>query len=258
MKKSSKEKAIVLDIGNRTAKIYVTIGNELGARWIFSSRTEDWISHLEQIAARSGSREAVVVSVIPDATEMAKQLLVSLGINAIFVHGEMALPIKLEYASPARLGADRIATAVGACVFYGEQNDEIVVVDAGTAITVDFIRKDKFMGGAILPGIDLFIESLHKGTAKLPGKIAFKKPQFPGRGTEQCILAGAVAAISGGIDFLWHRYTHGRGNVRMLLTGGDAERMESFIKIPFTKDPFLLLKGAIAILDFTKSLESEE
>ncbi len=253
----TKERTLVIDIGNRLAKIYVVRGDELGGRWVFMQSDPSWFNKLESIAGNSKCRDAVLVSVIPDGTEQAQTIISRAGLETLVIHGEMRLPIRLDYGSPKRLGADRIATAVGAWHFYGDdlgaKDDAIVVIDAGSAITIDLVKNGMFYGGAIIPGLNLMRNSLHRNTAQLPQSPEKIAPQFPGKGTEQCIIAVAIAAAAGAVEFLWNKFTGKSEKRKLILTGGDSEILAGHIEIPHIIDPLLLLKGAVAILDFKKN-----
>ncbi len=250
------ERVLVVDIGNRWVKTYITVGDELGGRWSYPTGGVEWSNRLREIAERSACAAAVLVSVVPDAGELALAILQRAQIETTVVSGDMDLPVKVEYASPERLGADRVAVAVGAWHFYGDQADTVVVVDAGTAVTVDLVRQGKYHGGAILPGIDMMTDALHRRAAQLPQVTRRTKPQFPGKGTEQSIAAGVYAAVAGAVDFLWHRYTKRAKRGVLVMTGGDAERISPLVKAPHLVDPLLLVKGAVAILDFTRQKEA--
>jgi len=253
----TKERTLVIDIGNRLAKIYVVRGDELGGRWVFMQSDPSWFNRLGDIAGKSKCRDAVLVSVIPDSIEQAQTILSRAGLETLVIGGEMRLPIRLDYGSPKRLGADRIATAVGAWHFYsddfGKKDDAIVIVDAGSAITIDLVKNGVFYGGAIMPGLNIMRNSLHRNTAQLPETTEKIAPQFPGKGTEQCIIAGAISAATGAVDFLWNKFTGKSAKGKLILTGGDSEILAGHIEIPHIIDQLLLLKGAVAILDFKKN-----
>ncbi|MCH5327311.1 MAG: type III pantothenate kinase, partial [Duncaniella sp.] len=80
---------------------------------------------------------------------------------------ETPLPLRVEYATPQTLGADRVAAAVGA--WADHKGLPILVVDAGTAVTYDFVTPDGiYVGGNIAPGITMNLRALHEFTARLP------------------------------------------------------------------------------------------
>ncbi|MCR5613283.1 type III pantothenate kinase [Treponema sp.] len=113
-------------------------------------------------------------------------------VEAIFVQAGIKTGLKLKYSNPKEIGADRIAAAIGACNI--EQNKNLIVIDMGTATTIDIITKEKeYLGGAILPGIKMSSSALSSGTAKLPA-VEIVKP-------ERACPASTVEAIQAGIYY---------------------------------------------------------
>ena len=107
---------------------------------------------------------------------------------------ETPLPIKNDYETPATLGKDRIALAVGGWSLY--PGEHVLLIDAGTCITYDLVSSEGvYAGGAISPGIRMRFQSLNTFTGKLP-LIDFKDVDNPiGRSTESCILSGVLYGI---------------------------------------------------------------
>jgi len=245
-----KERLLTLDIGNRGINIYITVGDELCGKWSFLRIDPSWSSKLRSIFQRSGASDAVLVSVVPESTEMAVTILQEMQIQPIIISGEIETPIKIDYGTLKYLVADRVAVAVGAWIFYSDQAKQIVAVDAGTAITIDLIRDAIFLGGAIMPGIGLMLKSLQAETSQLNFEIKDVIPQFPAKSSEKCISAGIVAAAAGAVEFLWKKYTYPENSSLLILTGGDAEMLAQYLSVEFIIDPLLLLKGAVAIRDF--------
>ena len=109
------------------------------------------------------------------------------------------VPIRNAYASPATLGMDRLAAAVGAWSL--KPDHDLLVVDAGTAVTFDFVSADgTYKGGNIAPGISLRLKSLHEHTGALPLVSAQgDAPQF-GRDTETAIRSGVINGLRHELD----------------------------------------------------------
>jgi type III pantothenate kinase len=102
-----------------------------------------------------------------------------------------------------------------------------VVVDAGTAITVDCCNdQGDFLGGAIAPGAQLMLDALHEKTAKLP-RVDLAVPNAPiGQNTEQAILQGVYHGIRGTVKELVENYaTHLGFWPDIIVTGGDAQKL---------------------------------
>ena len=136
------------------------------------------------------------------------------------------LPIKIDYATPHTLGADRIAAACGA--WKHRKGETSVVIDAGTCITVDLLdNSGTYRGGAILPGITMKFRALHTFTAKLPlldNSDSLGAP-LTGRTTEQSIVAGVVTATRFAVDGFIRHYRNQYGHLGVVLTGGDADKL---------------------------------
>jgi type III pantothenate kinase len=109
------------------------------------------------------------------------------------------IPIENRYKTPETLGKDRLAAVVGAS--FLKPGSDILVVDAGTAITYDFIDANKiYWGGNIAPGLNLRLQALHEFTQKLP--LVEAQVESPGLGTDtqSAIISGAMYGIVYEID----------------------------------------------------------
>ena len=139
--------------------------------------------------------------------------------------GDMPLPVRLDYKTPATLGPDRIAAACGAWGLHpGEAS---LVIDAGTCITVDYLDAEGvYHGGAIMPGLGMSLRALHEHTAKLPlVEPVAAPPRIPGRTTEESILAGTAGAAMLALAGFVTIYRQRSPGLHVLLTGGDAGRL---------------------------------
>lgn len=139
---------------------------------------------------------------------------------------DVPLPLRLDYKTPATLGADRIAAACGAWSLHpGEAS---VVVDAGTCITVDFVGADAiYHGGAIMPGLGMSLQALHNQTARLPlvSLEGVERAPVLGRSTEESILAGTLGATMLALAGYVALYRERCKKLNVLLTGGDAHSL---------------------------------
>ena len=136
------------------------------------------------------------------------------------------LPIRLDYKTPATLGADRIAAACGAWALH--PGEATLVVDCGTCITLEFVSADgTYHGGAIMPGLGMKLQALHTFTAKLPllEVASVQKAPVLGRSTEECILAGTLGAAQMAVAAYVATLKGLAPDLRVVATGGDAERI---------------------------------
>jgi type III pantothenate kinase len=140
------------------------------------------------------------------------------------------LPLVVQVDEPAMVGIDRLLNAVAANK-RRLPNAAAVIVDAGSAITVDYVDgQGVFRGGAIFPGLRLMSQSLHDYTALLPMVAVERAETPPGTSTEQAIRVGIFHATIGGIREMYFRYleqnlleqTQEGGGFVLYLTGGDA------------------------------------
>lgn len=173
-------------------------------------------------------------------------------IAQIFESRQLAWPLKVDY--PDRVGTDRVLAAWSAWNVLGKKAP-CVVIQAGTAITVDGVDEDgQFAGGAILPGLRLTLNALAGGTDLLPRLFTpaspLELPSLPGKNTEAAMLAGGVAAVVGGINHLLKRYRELWGeHVPIILSGGHRAQLSPLLAYPVTVIDHLVLLGLCGFLD---------
>jgi type III pantothenate kinase len=190
--------------------------------------------------------ETIVVSSVVTSLRPAVEKVIGsfTGVRLVWLGFHPLLPIEIEYENPAALGVDRIADCLYAhAAFPGKDQ---IIIDAGTTITVDFLRSGKrFLGGAIVPGILTQLKSLHKGTAELP-EIRLRElcAGFPGTSTQGCISAGVRYSVAGGLNELVGQYKRAFGEQCIVLaTGGTWEFTRELVDFPFIYNPDMTLIG---------------
>lgn len=139
------------------------------------------------------------------------------------------LPLEIRVDHPERVGIDRLLNAV-AINRIRQAAAPAIVVDLGTACTVDLIAADgSFEGGAILPGVTLSSSALHSGTAVLPelGLADFREePTVVGKSTQSAIASGLYWGILGAVRELVERIRQGCESApQVFLTGGGATHL---------------------------------
>ena len=150
--------------------------------------------------------------------------------------------MNLDVESPAKTGVDRLLAAYSAHRLVNDSQNRkkaVIVIQAGTAVTVDFVdATGVFRGGAIMPGLGLSLQLLAAGTDMLPwlGNHAVEiRPPLPGKNTEQAISAGVNAALVGGAAHLVDRYRseHENGkSIQVVVSGGDGSLLMPHIAQP--------------------------
>lgn len=161
---------------------------------------------------------------------------------------ETPLPIGVDYASRATLGVDRIAAAAGV-----SHRPAVLVVDAGTAVTLDLVAAGSFRGGNISPGLRLRFRSLRDFTSRLPlvgaeGDV----PEF-GYDTETAIRSGIVRGLVYEIAETCSRASEIYDDLKLILTGGDAGMLLPLLReaVPDAEtDPDVVGRGLVRIFNY--------
>ena len=170
-----------------------------------------------------------------------------------FLRFDRSVPVPSEnrYATPETLGPDRLAAAVGAWTLYPGRN--ILIVDFGTAITIDFVtERGEYLGGNISPGADTRFRALNRFTDTLP-LCSFpqqEKPTLLGDSTRSAIESGVVNGIvyeiEGYIRDLEQRYE----DLRIVFTGGESDFFAKRLKNTIFATYDLVAYGLNRILEY--------
>ena len=153
--------------------------------------------------------------------------------------------IAVKLAAPDRVGHDRLLAARAALAAAGAGN-AAVVIDAGTAVTVDLVdATSAFAGGTIFPGVGAMARALHQFTAQLPEvTVDNPHPTLPGPATEPAMKAGIWWAVVGGIQAIVAEYRKQTKPLKhIFLTGGDADLLLPGLKDIAEHRPHLTLEG---------------
>ena len=149
--------------------------------------------------------------------------------EALFIQTGTKTGLKIKYNNPKDVGADRIANAMAGLALYPEK--DLIIIDLGTATTVDAVTRDKeYLGGAISPGLKMSVTALTAGTAKLPS-VEIARPEKPcGSSTIEAIQAGLYYGHIGLMRELIRRFEaesfSGRKPI-VIATGGFSRLFES-------------------------------
>lgn len=204
---------MVADVGNTRIKWCACRAGLLGSMVSLPEDENEWAK-----AAPLGALTWVLASVRPERSERLRRWLEQRG-DRVRLLTVTDLPLSMDVEFPARTGIDRLLNAVAA-VSRLDSGEAAVVVDAGSAVTVDLVDGcHVFRGGTIFPGIDLMAEALHRYTAFLPRvTVTLPLPPVPARSTIPAIQQGIYRAVVGGIKEIVAVY----GVRRVFLTGGQA------------------------------------
>ena len=234
---------LIIDIGNTVAKLAVFEGEELREVVYDSNRT---LELLPDVCRRFPVERAIVATVIDLCEEVMGQLS-SLTIPLLWLDQHTPLPVQNLYETPQTLGYDRMAAVVGACGCFPGR--DILVVDAGTCITFEFVdAAGRYHGGNISPGLQMRFKALHQFTGHLPLVEPEGRSLSIGKDTETAIRAGVLRGIEYEIEGYIHSMKTKYPELLVFLTGGDEFSFDTNLKSIIFADRFLVLKGLNRIL----------
>ena len=236
---------LCIDQGNSSTKAGVFNHDKLIECFKYDQFGE---SELSEMLAKFPIVKCIISSVLSDNKDIIENLKKKIEFTIELTH-QTYMPIEIRYSTPETLGKDRLAAVVGAS--YLKPDTNILVIDAGTAITYDLIdSSNKYLGGNIAPGLMLRLRSLHEFTQKLPLVTPKTESPFIGNTTESAILSGAlygiVFEIDGYIDALKIKYPQ----LSTFLTGGSTFYFDTKLKNAIFAERNLVLIGLNRILQY--------
>ena len=151
------------------------------------------------------------------------------------------LPIKVKVDEGTNVGSDRIVNTAGAFDLY---KGNLIIIDFGTATTFDIVRKGKYVGGVIAPGVKSSIKNLSQSTALLPlFDLKYNQKSY-GKNTKDALNAGFVWGYEGLINNIINKITlKWKNNYKIILTGGYANLFKKIIKRKTIIDQNITIKG---------------
>ncbi len=241
--------SIAIDIGNtRTHLGLISPDNRTCLKRIDFSSVQieknllDAVNDLTEACNRE-IKCIIVSGGIRNAVERSLEILSQSCKNVFEFKYTRSFPVRFEYKDVSVLGSDRIAHALyGNFAFPGQS---LIIIGSGTAITADLLIKGKFMGGAILPGINMQLNSLHRSTDALPDVYPEGDFSLPGKSTEQCILTGVMNGTAGALEKIINRYKEifPEENFRIIASGGAWTKLEDIVKFRAEFFPDMTLLG---------------
>jgi type III pantothenate kinase len=183
-----------------------------------------------------------VSSVVPRVTAAVREMsLRYFGYVPLIVEPGVRTGMPILYDNPKEVGADRIANAVGAYDLYGGPT---VIVDFGTATTFDAVSgKGEYLGGAIVPGIEISLDALFERAAALR-RVELAEPRnVIGRSTVESLQSGAVYGFTSQVDGMCERFRDELGDVTVVATGGLAAVIAPLSRSIEHHEPWLTLHG---------------
>jgi type III pantothenate kinase len=219
---------VVVDVGN--SRIKWGLCGPQAVRETCSLPLDEPAAWMQQLELWPDAHDSwVVTGVHPGQRDQFIAWLRQRGQHVRLLDDPKDLPLRVLVARPDHVGVDRLLDAVAANS-RRTAGVPAVVIDAGSAVTVDLIDgRGAFAGGAILPGMRLMAQALHDYTALLPLlPPPDKQPVVPGTDTPAAMELGIFWAAAGGIAALLREYRSlYRSTIEVFLTGGDGWRLHS-------------------------------
>lgn len=236
---------LIVDVGNTKVKLAVYQKDNLLFKTICD--VGNIVSEITALTAKYKLKQGIIASVgslnDKDILEVSEMLPV------IELDHNTKVPFKNSYKTPETLGVDRIALVCAGVKNYPNKN--VLVIDAGTCITYDFVdNKKNFLGGAISPGLKMRYKSLNNLTANLP-LLEKKAPKsLIGNTSKRAIHSGVVFGVIFEIEGVIKQYREKYEDLTVILTGGDSKFLSKQLKNSIFANSNFLLEGLNFILEF--------
>jgi len=240
---------LIIDIGNTKIKAAIFFA---GKMLQIESSTETELLFAKDLLSRNNNIKNVIVSSVREYPKSLIDHLKKKCDSVLFFNSELPIPLENLYETKNTLGYDRIAACIGAFVEF--QNQNILVIDAGTAITFDFVNDNaQYCGGCISPGINMRYKALNQFTSKLPQLSISDNFELIGKNTNEAIIGGVQNGIIFEVDSYINKLKNENPNLKVVLTGGDAPFLHQNIENKAVLDVNILLSGLNRILEFNSS-----
>lgn len=236
---------LIIDCGNSFTKTAIfEAGNAIDVKLFSTFSADDLRAVYKEFPL---IKNAIISSVIHIDHEISGYLKAAFQLF-IELNTETKLPIEIIYRTKQTLGIDRIASAVGANYLWGGSN--LLIIDFGTAITIDFVSDaGRFEGGNISPGLQSRYRALHEFTQKLPLLSKTESFNLIGNSTNTAIVSGVQNGIIFEVEGYISRYRKQYNSLKIVFTGGDADFFAKPFKSAIFAEPNLVLIGLNRILE---------
>lgn len=242
---------LTIDVGNTNVKVAVIKQFNIVEKFVFQKN--NFQNNFQIIFKKHPNHTKAVLASVSKLDEKDIAWLKN-QLDVIEINADSIFPFKNEYTTPNTLGIDRRVLASGAVLQY--PNQQVLIIDAGTCITYDFIsNKNEYLGGAISPGLRLRYQALHDYTAKLPLLENNLPEDFIGNSTNQSIHSGVVNGLCYEIEGFISEFSVKKEQFTIILTGGDAIFLANRLKSTIFADENFLLKSLHQL--YTYSLQND-
>ena len=248
---------LAIDIGNTRTRLARVDRRKVSASTVLPTgeapRIDEAMKTLYQQSEEKKPTPIVICSVVPHMTDHLEEAArLALDAEPRIIGRNLPLPLKLNLKDAQRVGCDRVVAAAMAFERIGKA---VAVASFGTAITIDCVNDDgAFLGGAILPGLQLSAKVLEEHTAQLP-LVDLVPPETPwGRDTAEAISAGIVFGAAGALREIIERYAAELGRwPELIVTGGDGPLMAKYCDFIRVVVPDLLLMGIELTYEYARA-----
>jgi len=240
---------LIIDVGNTLVKIAIFKKDALLDKE--EVKPYDFIKAYKKLKKQYENFYKGIISSVGNLdTETLNYLKQQLDI--IELDSKTKLPFINNYKTPKTLGVDRIALVSASVYHYPDNN--VLIIDAGSCITYDFIDgKNEYHGGAISPGIRMRYNALNNLTANLPLLETEIPKSIIGNSTESSIHSGVIHGVLNEIDGVIANYRENYSDLTVILTGGDANFLSKQLKSSIFANSNFLLEGLNHILQFNSN-----
>jgi type III pantothenate kinase len=243
---------LLIDYGNTLIKIAMFAEDKLIELRTFSELDAVHLKLLlPEMERKYPELKPVKYAILAGVRDIPEGILKFLSENYEFLVLDLntPLPISIRYETPETLGQDRIALAVAGAGLFPDKN--ILVIDAGTCITYDFVNdKKEYWGGGISPGISMRFRALHTFTGKLPFIDEFEETLLVGSTTKNSIVSGVLNGVLAEVENIMERYKREYSIEKVMFTGGDMIYFDKKLKNVIFANSNLVLTGLNMILNY--------
>lgn len=234
-----------IDVGNTRIK-WRTLQNKMvtdrGA--LLKEELGSWLLSLKQHQAPDKIRLSCVAN-----KEIVKQFVVQASQWDCLLQEakttSIAAGVSCGYKDPETLGVDRWLSVVAA---FNQFDEPCVVVDAGSALTVDLVGDGRHLGGYIVPGLGMMRQVLFEGTSQVKVDFLAKASIKPGCSTRQAVTNGSLLMVKALIESAAESLKSNMGSAKIVITGGDGEYLSAAFSDQVCYLPELVMDGLALVV----------
>lgn len=240
---------LLFDVGNTNICITISEGDIINPSVIrittlLNRSCDEYFLILREMISLTNIDGIAISSVVPDVTTVLKEMCVKhLGINPLILGPKVKTGVGIVADNPREVGSDLI------CDVAGNDNEEALIIDLGTAIKYIYAKGKSLRGVVIAPGVVISMKALVSNAALLP-EIEIKAPnKVLCNNTISCMQSGVTHGVASQVDGMIDRIKMevNNPNLKIVATGGLAELIIPLTKHEIEIDSLLIFKGLLAI-----------